>query len=73
MVGRGGRNLPSTILLQLRPNICGVRDEEIHAARRRAVGNKSSAQIVAAMEVYIDKVMVDLIQRLERRNRRERW
>ena len=49
----------------LRPNLFGVRDEEIHAARRRAVANSFSAQNIAAMEVYIDKVMVDLIARLD--------
>ncbi|KAH9827687.1 Isotrichodermin C-15 hydroxylase [Teratosphaeria destructans] len=49
----------------LRPNLFGVRNEEIHSARRKAVSNGFSAQSVTLMEVYMDKCMDKLIARLD--------
>lgn len=56
----------------LRPNLLGVRNEGIHAARRRVMANSFSAQGIAGIEVYINKVMVGL-RGLMRRKRKARW
>ncbi|KAF2768649.1 cytochrome P450, partial [Teratosphaeria nubilosa] len=49
----------------LRPNLFGVRNEEVHSARRKAVSNGFSAQSVTMMEIYMDKCMDKLIARLD--------
>ena len=53
----------------LRPNSFGVTDETVHATRRRSVANSFSAQSIAAMEGYIDEVVLDLIDRLDEKER----
>ncbi len=50
----------------LRPNLFGVRDEEIHSARRKACSNGFSAQSVSMMELFIDGRLRKLIERLDR-------
>jgi len=50
----------------LRPNLFGSRDEEVHAARRKATSNSFSMQSVLGMEIYIDRCMELLIARLDR-------
>ncbi|KAH7077544.1 cytochrome P450 [Paraphoma chrysanthemicola] len=49
----------------LRPNLFGVRDEEIHSARRKACSGSFSMQSVTAMEPFIDGCLKQLLSRLD--------
>lgn len=51
--------------MALRSNLFGVRDEEVHSARRKALSNGFSMQSVAQMEVFIDACLSKLIKRLD--------
>ncbi|KAK0638079.1 Cytochrome P450 monooxygenase gsfF [Lasiodiplodia hormozganensis] len=49
----------------LRPNIFGTRDENIHAARKKALTPGFSLQSVTQMEPYIDSCLAKLLARLD--------
>ncbi|KAH7410748.1 cytochrome P450 [Cadophora sp. MPI-SDFR-AT-0126] len=64
-----GREFPKSTFYDaftaLRPNLFGVRDEEVHSARRKACSNGFSLQSVAAMEPFMDGCLWQLLHRLD--------